>query len=132
MNREDRAKQFMPFDALKGLQADITVNREDRAKQFMPFDALKGLQEELRKREERRLRQNKRDLSDDQIESLTKVLNSLKRGMTVQITYYNFVTERYVTIKDVFRKLYKESRFINTENYKIFFDDLLEINILNQ
>ncbi len=108
------------------------MNREDRAKQFMPFDALKGLQEELRKREERRLRQNKRDLSDDQIESLTKVLNSLKRGMTVQITYYNFVTERYVTIKDVFRKLYKESRFINTENYKIFFDDLLEINILNQ
>ena len=88
------------------------MNREDRAKQFMPFDALKGLQEELRKREERRLRQNKRDLSDDQIESLTKVLNSLKRGMTVQITYYNFVTERYVTIKDVFRKLYKESRFI--------------------
>ena len=108
------------------------MNREDRAKQFMPFDALKGLQEELRKREERRLRQNKRDLSDDQIESLTKVLNSLKRGMTVQITYYNFVTERYVTIKDVFRKLYKESRFINTENYKISFDDLLEINILNQ
>ena len=108
------------------------MNREDRAKQFMPFDALKGLQEELRKREERRLRQNKRDLSDDQIESLTKVLNNLKRGMTVQITYYNFVTERYVTIKDVFRKLYKESRFINTENYKIFFDDLLEINILNQ
>ncbi|MBR2480050.1 MAG: hypothetical protein IKB56_01955 [Clostridia bacterium] len=108
------------------------VNREDRAKQFMPFDALKGLQEELRKREERRLRQNKRDLSDDQIESLTKVLNSLKRGMAVQITYYNFVTERYVTIKDVFRKLYKESRFINTENYKIFFDDLLEINILDQ
>lgn len=108
------------------------MNREDRAKQFMPFDALKGLQEELRKREERRLRQNKRDLSDDQIESLTKVLNSLKRGMTVQITYYNFVTERYVTIKDVFRKLYKESRFINTENYKIFFDDLLEINILDQ
>ena len=108
------------------------MNREDRAKQFMPFDALKGLQEELRKREERRLRQNKRDLSDDQIESLTNVLNSLKRGMTVQITYYNFVTERYVTIKDVFRKLYKESRFINTENYKIFFDDLLEINILNQ
>ena len=98
----------------------------------MPFNALKGLQEELRKREERRLRQNKRDLSDDQIESLTKVLNSLKRGMTVQITYYNFVTERYVTIKDVFRKLYKETRFINTENYKIFFDDLLEINILNQ
>ena len=108
------------------------MNREDRAKQFMPFDALKGLQEELRKREERRLRQNKRDLSDDQIESLTKVLNSLKRGMTVQITYYNFVTERYVTIKDVFRKLYKERRFINTENYKISFDDLLEINILNQ
>lgn len=27
------------------------MNRQERAKQFMPFDALKGLQEELRKKE---------------------------------------------------------------------------------
>ncbi|MBQ4073200.1 MAG: hypothetical protein IJD50_05745 [Clostridia bacterium] len=107
------------------------VNREDRAKQFMPFDALKGLQEELRKREERRLRQNKRELCDEEIESLTKALNSLKRGMRVQITYYNFITERYVTTIDVFTKLYRETRFIKTENNNISFDDLLDIKILN-
>lgn len=27
------------------------MNRQERAKQFMPFDALNGLQEELRKKE---------------------------------------------------------------------------------
>ena len=107
------------------------MNREDRAKQFMPFDALKGLQEELRKREERRLRQNKRDLSDDQIESLTKVLNSLKRGMRINITYYDFIKERYLTIDDVFTSLRRDTRFLITENHKIYWDDLLEVKILS-
>ena len=32
------------------------MNKADRAAQFQPFDALKGLQEELRAREERRTR----------------------------------------------------------------------------
>ena len=41
------------------------MNREDRAKQFAPFDALKGLQEELRKREEHLTRIQKRELSEE-------------------------------------------------------------------
>ena len=41
------------------------MNRQDRAKQFMPFDALKGLQEALRVREERRSRIEKKSLSED-------------------------------------------------------------------
>ena len=42
----------------------------DRARQFLPFDALKGLQEELRIREERRTRIEKKALSEEQIERI--------------------------------------------------------------
>ena len=41
------------------------MTQSDRAKQFMPFDAMKGLKEALRDREERHSRVEKRDLSED-------------------------------------------------------------------
>ena len=41
------------------------MTQGDRAKQFMPFDAMKGLKEALRDREERHSRVEKRDLSED-------------------------------------------------------------------
>ena len=46
------------------------MNKADRAAQFQPFDALKGLQEELRAREERRTRVAKKELSEEQMELL--------------------------------------------------------------
>ena len=43
------------------------MTREQRAKQFMPFDAMKGLKEALAVREERRSREEKRELPEDMI-----------------------------------------------------------------
>ena len=48
------------------------MNREDRAKQFLPFDALKGLREELKRREEIALRTERRQLSEEESERLSK------------------------------------------------------------
>ena len=56
------------------------MNRQDRAKQFMAFDALKGLQEELRIREERRTRVEKRHLTEEQH---TKLIKQLLIGLVV-------------------------------------------------
>ena len=41
------------------------MDRQDRAKQFLSFDALKGLREELKKREERHLREENTPNSDN-------------------------------------------------------------------
>ena len=106
--------------------------REDRAKQFMPFDALKGLQEELRKREDKRLKENKRDLKDEEIMWLTRAINALKKGMKVKVTYYNYVNERYVTFRDVFQNAYRVTRTFKKQNYSICFDDLLNVEILSE
>lgn len=108
------------------------MNRENRAKQFMPFDALKGLREELQKREERRLKQSRKELVEEDIVALTQALNALKRGVKIEVTYYDVITERYVKKRDNFIKLNRELRFLKTENYNIYFDDLLEINICGE
>ena len=65
------------------------MNREDRAKQFLPFDALKGLREELKRREEIALRTERRQLSEEESERLSKRLLRLKRGDTVTVEYYD-------------------------------------------
>ena len=49
------------------------MRREDRAKQFMPFDAMKGLKEALAVRDERHNRVEKRELSEDTIEHISTV-----------------------------------------------------------
>ena len=41
------------------------MNNKERAKQFMPFDALKGLKEALKEKEERRTRVDKKQITEE-------------------------------------------------------------------
>ena len=56
------------------------MTREERAKQFLPFDALKGLQEELRHQEWLANRVPRRQLSDEAAALLSRRLSRVKRG----------------------------------------------------
>lgn len=49
------------------------VNRVARAKQFLPFDALKGLQEAIREKEVEY--EEKRDLAEDTLNDLNNKFN---------------------------------------------------------
>ena len=53
------------------------MTRAERAKQFAPFDAMKGLQAALRDKEERHSRTEKREISDEVKERNSKVLRRL-------------------------------------------------------
>ena len=64
------------------------MNRADRAKQFQPFDALKGLQEELRSREERRTRVVKKEISEEREEQISAELAKIYKRSDVEITFY--------------------------------------------
>ncbi len=64
------------------------MTRGERAKQFMPFDAMKGLQEALRKREERHSRVEKRELSEEAGARLTAALQCTAVGQAVRVRYY--------------------------------------------
>ena len=65
-------------------------NNDDvnRAAQFLPFDALKGLSEELQSRIEKRMRVPKHEFSDEKKEELSKTLVRVDKGTVVRIKFY--------------------------------------------
>ena len=70
------------------------VNRTDRAKQFLPFDALKGLQEALREKEVEN--EEKRELSEESLIELENKFNEIEKGNIVKIRFYK--CKKYVEI----------------------------------
>ena len=64
----------------------MVVNRIARAKQFLPFDALKGLQEALREKEIEY--EEKKELSEETLAELNNRFNQIEKGSYVKIRYY--------------------------------------------
>ena len=104
------------------------MNRADRAKQFVPFDALKGLQEELRIREERRTRIEKKALSEEQIERISTRLLKLRSGSKIAITFYS--RGHHLSIEGYVSEVNSIYAYIKIGNEKVFFDDIYKIRII--
>ncbi len=64
----------------------MQVNRISRAKQFLPFDALKGLQEALKEKEIEY--EERKELSEDSLYELDKIFNKIEIGNTIIIKFY--------------------------------------------
>ena len=60
--------------------------REERAKQFMPFAALKGYPEALRRRE--KIVVPKMEASEDYAEELDRKLHQVRIGDMISVTYF--------------------------------------------
>jgi len=105
------------------------MTREQRAKQFMPFDALKGLQEELRDREERHSRVEKHEISEEDMESNSNVMRKLVKGSKVQISYYCHFHN--VARSGTIEAINYPYRFLILDEEKIFFDDIYTIAIID-
>ncbi len=106
------------------------MNREkvDRAAQFAPFDALKGLQEELRKREEEHSRLDKKELSDEEIEEISKTIVKLEKGDRVRALF--FYLGRYVELSGILIDKNTTYKYITVDDSKLFFDDIVKLEII--
>ena len=62
--------------------------RINRAVQFAPFDALKGLQDALRLKEYERERFTKGDLQPEKIEEISSVLGNILPSSKVYVYYF--------------------------------------------
>ena len=62
----------------------MVENRVARARQFLPFDALKGLQEALREKEVEY--EVKKDLSEDCLNELNNKFNQIEKGSLIRIS----------------------------------------------
>lgn len=89
-------------------------NRIARAKQFLPFDALKGLKEALKEKEIEY--EEKRELSEESLTELDNIFNRIEIGDNITIKYYK--SRRYNEIKGRVTKIdfIKKKIQIDNEN----------------
>lgn len=99
------------------------MDRENRAKQFMPFDALKGLREALAEKE--RILVPKRELSEEQKEELDQRLKQIQNQDMITLEF--FQSGEYVRITGMVCRIQETSRLLEIANTKIAFDDISEL-----
>ena len=101
------------------------MTREQRAKQFAPFDSLKGLQEALREKEAKHLLEDKKEISEDLIEINSRVLFSLESGEHVAVKYY--FNGHYLNETGIVENNDRNKGNIKIKNIVISYDDIYTI-----
>ena len=104
----------------------MAISRNDRAKQFLPFDALKGFKEALKEKEDEVEYVDKKELAEEQLDELSKKLDTIEIGNSINIVYY--VDNKYKKINGRVKDIdIVNKKIILYENISINFADILEI-----
>lgn len=98
---------------------------EERAKQFMPFAALRGLPDALAARE--KVLVPKIELSPEMEEELDRRMHLLTKGKIATVIY--FQKGEYIKITGLVARIDETSRLLQIVNTKIRFEDILQIEI---
>lgn len=99
------------------------MSREDRAKQFMPFDALKGFRDILKEKE--KIIVPKIELTEDAKELLDYKLHRIERNDIVTVVYFH--EEEYLKVTGMVSRLDTTARVLKIVNTKISFEDIYDI-----
>ena len=104
----------------------MKMPRAMRAKQFAPFDALKGLQDALRLKEYQHEKILKGDMTEEKASELSRVLINLQKGDCVLLTYFEDGHEK--TVEGAL-KLLVEENMVQIEKKKISLDQVIDIKL---
>ncbi len=99
------------------------MSREDRAKQFMPFAALKGYPEALRQKE--KIVVSKAEISDEYAETLDRKLHQVRKNDIVTVIY--FCKNEYLKKTGMVARIDETARVLKIVNTRILFDDIYDI-----
>lgn len=99
------------------------MDRADRAKQFMPFDALKGFREALKEKE--KICVPKIELTEYAKAELDASLQQIKKNDMITVVYYK--DQEYLKITGMVSRFDISARILKIVNTKIPFDDLYQI-----
>ncbi|MFT4144421.1 MAG: YolD-like family protein [Mobilitalea sp.] len=100
------------------------MDRENRAKQFMPFDALKGLREALAEKE--RIIVSKHDLSEEQKEEIDQKLRQVRKKDVITVEFFKNI--EYVQLTGMVSQVDETSRILVIVNTKIAFEDISNLH----
>ena len=101
------------------------MSRLQRAKQFMPFAALKGF--EVLLAAVARPKEHRVELSEDQVDELNKVLQTIHCGEWVRIVYYN--KQRYTELIGAVDMISAQMQIISVQGIDIPFRSIKELNL---
>ncbi len=96
-----------------------------RAKQFMPFDALKGLKEAIAAKEKRT--EPRKELTEYMIEQINKALMDLRKGQLVTVVYYGSLEQEYKQLTGTVVKVDAYWKTLQINNIGIDFSEIYEI-----
>jgi len=99
------------------------MDRKSRAKQFMPFDALKGFKEAVAEKE--RIIVPKRDLSEERQEELDWKLRQIQKEDVITVEY--FQDREYVQVTGMVIRIDDASRILQIANMRIAFADISDL-----
>ena len=104
----------------------MAISRNDRAKQFLPFDALKGFYEALREKEIEYT--EKKELSQEQIEEICNHIIELQKDDVIKIIYYK--NKQYKELIGKIQNVdMNKKKIILYGDININFSDILQINL---
>ena len=101
------------------------MSRLQRAKQFMPFAALKGF--EVLLAAVARPKEHRVELSEDQVDELNKFLQTIHCGEWVRIVYYN--KQRYTELIGAVDMISAQMQIISVQGIDIPFRSIKELNL---
>ena len=100
-------------------------SKADRARQFMPFSALRGFGKMIA--EQTREKTPKRELSEYDAERLSRKMAMVEKGDLVRVTDYD--PDAYVTLDGIVSDLDVPMRRLRVIKTVIPFDDVIDIEV---
>lgn len=101
------------------------MTRAGRAKQFLPFDALKGFQEALSEKQIKS--DDKKELTDDSYIKLQEEWNKINKNSVVKVKFYK--NKRYVDIQGKITNIDYIKKKIKINDEVISACDIIDIKI---
>lgn len=101
------------------------MSREKRAKQFLPFSALNGLEEALERKRKEIEKEDRVFLSEEKEKEINTTLISLEKNDRVRIKYHNGI--KYETKEGVVIKKNEVDETILLENEEIYLSDIVSL-----
>ena len=102
----------------------VNNKKVDRARQFLPFDALKGYKEAIQKKQ--LIIADKKDISEDDAKALNYKLIQIKVGMMVKVIYYK--DNNYVALEGLVSKIDIDNLTLTIVKTKINILDIINVS----
>lgn len=99
------------------------ISRAERARQFMPFAALRGFEDMIR--EQAREVTGRRELSEYEAARLSRKMATVRKGSIVRVTYYD--GEAYVSLEGMVSDIDLALRRLRVIKTEIALDDVWDI-----